>query len=94
MYEKAIELNPGDAYFYNNRGNARRVQGDLVGALADINKSIALDSNNAEAYCNLSLVYLSQNDEAKAKSNLEKCYALDAQLKSKYEPLVGRLRQK
>jgi lipoprotein NlpI len=56
--------------------------------LADINKSIALDPKNAEAYCNLGLVYLSQANSAAAKLNFDKCYSLDAELESKFEKLA------
>ena len=37
-YNAAIRLNPRYAIAYNNRGVARKAQGDLKGALADYPK--------------------------------------------------------
>jgi Flp pilus assembly protein TadD len=65
------------------------MKGDLDGAFADVNRSIALDPKNAEAYCNLGLIYIAQGNSAAANLNLDKCYSLDAELKSKFEKLAG-----
>ena len=52
---RAIELNPGDAEAFNNRGLAKRAKGDLAGAIADFDQSILLKANDATAYVNRGL---------------------------------------
>jgi tetratricopeptide (TPR) repeat protein len=63
----------------------------LKGALEDVSKSIALNPKNAEAYCNLAIVNLSLRHTANARSNFDKCYAIDATLKPKFEALASEL---
>ena len=49
---KAIQLNPKDAFAYNNRGIAYRILGKHEKAIDDFNKSksIELNPNDAHAY--------------------------------------------
>ena len=49
-YTKAIDLNPEDARFYNNRSVAYRGIGDFNAAIEDFNKAIDLDAEVAIAY--------------------------------------------
>ena len=70
----------------------KRAKGDLDGATFDINKSIALDPNNAEAYCNLALVYLTKHDNEAAKKSFSKCDSIDASLRSRFETLAREIR--
>jgi tetratricopeptide (TPR) repeat protein len=49
-YDKAIEIDPGYAMAYSNRGTARESKGDRHGAFADYNKAIEVDPRNAYAY--------------------------------------------
>jgi tetratricopeptide (TPR) repeat protein len=52
-YNKAIELFPGDALAYNNRGTARiEWKKDYAGAMADYNKSIEIRPDLALAFYN------------------------------------------
>lgn len=48
----AQERGPQSADDYINRGIARYNKGDLVGAIADHTKAIALDPKNSDAYAN------------------------------------------
>lgn len=51
LYEKALELNPGDTEAYLNRGQAYAVgKGEYDLALSDYNKAIAINPDYAEAY--------------------------------------------
>jgi len=43
-YDKAIELNPGEPSFYQNRSNLKRTMGDLKGAQADLDRAVSLRS--------------------------------------------------
>jgi len=47
---------PETAEAYNNRGDAKRVKGDLKGALADFDKAIELKPDLAAAYNNRALL--------------------------------------
>jgi tetratricopeptide (TPR) repeat protein len=49
-YNRAIELNPGDAESYMSRGIEKEKHGDELGALDDYNSAIELKPNYAEAY--------------------------------------------
>ncbi len=51
-YDRAIELDPRDAWAWNNRGIARRRLGDLQGAVADYAQAIEVDPRFAGAWTN------------------------------------------
>ena len=51
-YSRAIELDPQDAYAYNNRGAARNAAGDHRGAITDFDIAIERSSEFAHAYNN------------------------------------------
>lgn len=42
-FTRAIELNPNYIPAYTNRGASKNAMGDIEGALADLNKVLALD---------------------------------------------------
>lgn len=81
-YTKAIDLLTAEksdgttAFLYNNRGFAKYQLKDFDAALQDINKSIELFSDNAYAYKNRALVYLSKKDNAAMCKDLQKAKAL------------------
>lgn len=45
-----IEINPGDADAYFNRGKNKNDAGDHLGAIADYTKSLEVNPNFLEAY--------------------------------------------
>ena len=51
-YDEAIRLNPAYVDVYNNRGLARKKQGDVDGALADYDQAIRLNPAYVDAYNN------------------------------------------
>jgi tetratricopeptide (TPR) repeat protein len=51
-YDKAIELNPGDASAYCFRGSAKDDLQDYAGAILDYNKAIELNPRDASVYFN------------------------------------------
>lgn len=75
-YGKAIELNPGDAEAYLNRGDAYGEIAEYDKAIADYSRAIELDPTDARPYYNRGLDYLNKGDAPKAVSDLEKCIAL------------------
>ena len=51
-YDGAIELDPQNPVFYNNRGTTKAALGEFQGAIADLDKAIILDPQYAAAYNN------------------------------------------
>lgn len=56
--DKAISLDPDNAYLYYDRGNVYAMQTDYEKAIADYTKVLSLDSRLAEAYYNRGLAYI------------------------------------
>ena len=50
--DKAVEIAPTDKTVLNARGNARRQDGDLTGAIADLTSAIAVAPNYVTAWIN------------------------------------------
>ena len=63
---RAIDLEPGFAYAYYNRGTIYAMSNDMPAALVDLDKAIELDETLAEAWYNrgLVLVLMNRMDEA------------------------------
>ena len=51
-YDGAIELDPQNPVFYNNRGTTKAALGEFRGAIADLDKAIELNPQYAAAYNN------------------------------------------
>ena len=81
---KAIELKPGFAAFYIDRGNVKRAKADLDGALADYNKAIELESAFAEAYGNRGIVKQAKGDLDGALADYNKAIELKPNLADSY----------
>ncbi|MGK7900211.1 MAG: tetratricopeptide repeat-containing serine protease family protein [Hormoscilla sp.] len=69
-YSQAIDIKP-HPFAYNNRGNARSDLGDNSGAIADYNKAIEIQPDDASAYVNRGVVRsdLGDNEGAIADYN-------------------------
>ncbi len=65
-FTKAIELDPGFAPAYNNRGNAYHAQGNYHLAIRDYDSSIALDPKDAYNLCNRANAHIFNTDFGKA----------------------------
>jgi tetratricopeptide (TPR) repeat protein len=76
-YDRAIALDPGHAFAYNNRGNARSAQGDLEGAIADYDRAIDIDPDDALAYYNRGLARYAQGDLKGAIADHTRAIELD-----------------
>ena len=65
-FTRAIDLEPGFAYAYYNRGTIYAMANDMPAALVDLDKAIQLDETLAEAWYNrgLVLVLMNRMDEA------------------------------
>ena len=81
---KATTAKPNDADAYYNRGNARRKQGNLSGAIADYSKAIALRPNFAKAYNNRGISHQFQKDYEGAIADYSKAIALSPKFADAY----------
>ena len=92
---KSIELNPNDAYPYNNRGYAYANLGYFERAFIDFKKSAELDSKNSYLYKFRGLTYHMMGKEIEAKIDLEKAIEMNEdfkdELKTKMEEINGTL---
>jgi protein O-mannosyl-transferase len=57
FYDYAISANPESSFAYDNRGDRKRQEGDLSGALADLNEAVRLVHENPHALNNRGIVY-------------------------------------
>ncbi len=69
-YGKAIEARPKTAFLYNNRGFSRIMQGELEGAVEDLDAALRLDSGFELARANLRLAVAWQGNYAHALSGV------------------------
>lgn len=81
---QALALEPGNAYFLNNRGYLYLETGQPDKALSDIDKSIGEDPYNAWAYRNKGLYYLKVKDYVSAIRLLEKTISMDEKIEKGY----------
>lgn len=76
-YTKAIQLIPGYAVAYNNRGTRHKFLGDYGGALRDYSTSISKDSKYPVAYGNRGRLYGNLYQFKKAIPDLEAALKLE-----------------
>ena len=78
-YDKAIELDPGFATAYLNRGNIFALLGQYQRALQDYDKAIRLDPQSFAAYYNRSVTYTELQRDREALEDLNETIRLDPQ---------------
>ena len=83
-YGRAIELNPQDAYAYNNRGVAKNALGDHQGAIADFDNAIERNSQFAHAYNNRGVAKSDSGDHQGAVADFDKAIELDPEYAEAY----------
>ena len=85
-FNKAIEINPQDAFAYNNRGIAKKEAGDFQGAIADFNKALAINPQDAYIYFdNRAGAKIELGDYQGAISDTSKTIEIDPKYKNAYE---------
>jgi tetratricopeptide (TPR) repeat protein len=75
-YTEAIELNPQDDRYYNNRGNLYTLRGYLFLAVRDFDKAIEINPNKAQAYYNRARALEKMGNYDAAKLDYEKAVEL------------------
>lgn len=78
---------------YNGRGIVRFSQGEFDQAIADYDRSIALDPNAAEVYGNRALSRLVLRLDEQAAQDLKKCYELNQSMREIFDPAVKEIKK-
>jgi superkiller protein 3 len=65
-FERALEMNPGDAETWNNLGVALTRQGDLAGGVAAFRKAIGLEAHRADVHRNIAVALERQGNDRDA----------------------------
>lgn len=83
-YTKAIQLKPGMANAYLNRGYAYNAMGDVKSAIVDYTKTIALDAKKSEAYNSRGWARYETGDKTGAIADLTAAISLDPKYTDAY----------
>ncbi len=83
-YDKAIQLNPQNAFNYSNRGYAYYTEGEKDRAFADFDKAIQLGHQDAMAYFNRAAAYSDKGEKDRAIADYDKAIQLDPKLAKPY----------
>jgi serine/threonine protein kinase len=86
-YTKAIELNPKEAWFYNDRGTVYYVKKEYEKAIADYTRAIEVNPYNFSGYYNRGLIYHEIGNLEAAIADFRKVLELDPQNKPAKENL-------
>jgi tetratricopeptide (TPR) repeat protein len=76
-FNKALEINPGDAGAYVNRGLAYGRKSQYDQAISDFNRALEINPNYALAYNNRGWAYLGKDQFDQAMSDLNKALEID-----------------
>jgi tetratricopeptide (TPR) repeat protein len=76
-YNKAIELNPGEADSYINRGDAKFKLKDYIGAIADYGIAIKIDPADATVYSDRGIAYFRNKEYACAIADFKAALKID-----------------
>lgn len=70
-YTKAIELEPGSAFYRHNRGRAHQNSGQLDAALVDYSEAVRLNPRHSNAYAARGAILRLQNKPQAARKDLD-----------------------
>lgn len=93
-YTEAIELNPKDYSFFNNRGVTFHARGELENAIADYTKAVELEPNHFSSYNNRGAAYEDLDMIEQAISDYKKALELEPENKIAQTNLKKVLRKK
>jgi tetratricopeptide (TPR) repeat protein len=94
-YNRAISIDPYDAFAYYNRGIAKFELGDEQGAISDFDRVIAINPQDAEAYSNRGAVKLALGNKQGAIADLTRGAKLFRQQgkMADYQKIIELIRQ-
>ena len=76
-YRKALKLDPENAEFYGNMGNAFRRKGDLDAAVRCYRKALQIQPDTSSLYCNIGNVLLIKGEFESAIRNFKSALRID-----------------
>jgi tetratricopeptide (TPR) repeat protein len=76
-YDRALQLEPGNAFYYHGRGAARQAAGDLDGAIMDYGRALELDPKFAAACYNRGTARKAKGDLPGAIADYDHALQLD-----------------
>lgn len=91
-FAEATRLEPGNALFFANLGEAERQRGSLDAALAALTRAVALDPHSAQAFNNLGIVRFERREFEEAVKCYETAIATDAGYPEAHNNLGNALR--
>ncbi len=96
VYDRAIELNPGDTGAYYKRGISHHVLGQDELAIADFDHVVELDSRNTDGYFRRAVVRASRGEVAEAIADLQQALSVsdDPDDRAEIEELMEDLRRR
>jgi Flp pilus assembly protein TadD len=74
---KVLQENPRNARAYDIRGSIHEYMGDLEGARADFERSIALEPDGAEHHYNFACYWAARGDAERCRASLAEALRLD-----------------
>jgi len=86
-YNKAIELDPQNAYAYNGRADTLREAGKPAQGLPDAERALQLDSNNAEFWDTRAQIFAALGRRQEAIADYRRALALDPHMTGSLERL-------
>ena len=84
LIEKALAIQPHNAYFLSNRGNALKELGRLEDAVASFDQAIRLRPDYADAYCNRGIALHAMQAYAQAMQSHDRAVALKPDFPAAY----------
>ncbi|KAJ8894942.1 hypothetical protein PR048_000249 [Dryococelus australis] len=83
IFTRAINILPSLPSCYNNRAQAYRLQDNIEGALADVNRAITLSNGlgrtGCQALCQRGIIHRKEGREDDAREDFEAAYKLGSQ---------------
>jgi|ERR1035437_1106108 lipoprotein NlpI len=76
-YDRALELNPGNANAFDNRGLAYTLKGDYVHAISDFDDALRFNPGNVTALANRGAAYTRTGDFRRAISDYDQALGIN-----------------
>jgi tetratricopeptide (TPR) repeat protein len=92
LWNRVLEVEPSNHVAYNNRADLRKANGDVEGALDDLNQALRFNPHYVPAYCSRGNIRRGKGDLAGALADYNQAIRLDPNYANAYNGR-GRIRQ-
>ena len=93
-FDEALRLKPSDTDALVNRGNARKIKGDLDGALQDYDEAIRLNPDDSEAFYNRGNARKAKGDQVARSRATTRPFASSPTIPTRWSIKATREKQK